>query len=40
MRRCAGNAYSIILLADNCGCGVICHCGSSEKKDIYDYIRG
>ena len=24
------NAYSIIILADNCGCGVICHCGMSR----------
>ena len=22
--------YSIIILADNCGCGVICHCGMSR----------
>ena len=22
--------YSIIILADNCGCGVICHCGMSS----------
>ena len=32
MRRCVLNAYrpSIIILADNCGCGVICHCGMSR----------
>ena len=24
------NAYSIIVLADNCECGVICHCGMSR----------
>ena len=22
--------YNIIILADNCGCGVICHCGMSR----------
>ena len=30
MRRCVWNAYSIIILADNCRCGVICHCGMSR----------
>ena len=30
MRRLVLNAYSIIILADNCGCGVICHCGMSR----------
>ena len=30
MRRWVWNAYSIIILADNCGCGVICHCGMSR----------
>ena len=30
MRRCVWNAYSIIILADNCGCGVICYCGMSR----------
>ena len=30
MQRCVWNAYSIIILADNCGCGVICHCGMSR----------
>ena len=30
MRRWVINAYSIIILADNCGCGVICHSGMSR----------
>ena len=30
MRRWVWNAYSFIILADNCGCGVICHCGMSR----------
>ena len=30
MRRCAWNTFSIIILADNCGCGVICYCGMSR----------
>ena len=30
MRRWVWNAYSIIILADNCGCGVICQCGMSR----------
>ena len=30
MRRWVWNACSIIFLADNCGCGVICHCGMSR----------
>ena len=32
MRRWVWNAYSIIILADNCGCGVICHCGMSRGR--------
>ena len=27
---CMKRIYSIIILADNCGCGVICHCGMSR----------
>ena len=30
MRRWVWNAYSIIILADNCGCGVICNCEMSK----------
>ena len=30
MWRWVWNAYSIIILPDNCGCGVICHCGMSR----------
>ena len=30
MRLCVWNAYTIIILADKCGCGVICHCGMSR----------
>ena len=30
MRRSVWNTYSIIILADNCGCGVISHCGLSR----------
>ena len=30
MRRCVWNLYSNIILADNCGCGVTCHCGMSR----------
>ena len=30
MQRWVWNASSIIILADNCGCGMICHCGMSR----------
>ena len=30
MRRWVWNAYSIIILTDNCGCGVMYHCGMSR----------
>ena len=32
--RWVWNTYNIIILADNCGCGVICHCGMSRGHCI------